>query len=44
VFHPPMGALAAAPAPLDPLLGRVTTFGAAFLLLEAEKPERPTGS
>jgi len=44
VFHPPMGAVAAALAPLDPLVGRVTTFGAAFLLLEAEKPGRRAGS
>jgi SAM-dependent methyltransferase len=44
VFHPPMGAVAAALAPLDPLVGRVTTFGAAFLVLEAEKPGRRAGS
>ncbi len=25
-------------APLDPLLGRATTLGAAFLALEAQKP------
>ncbi len=41
VFHPPLGLAAAALAPLDPLLGRATTFGAAFLALEAEKPASP---
>jgi hypothetical protein len=39
-----MGAIAAALAPFDPLLGRVTTFGAALLVLEAEKPGRRAGS
>jgi ubiquinone/menaquinone biosynthesis C-methylase UbiE len=37
VFHPPLGVAAAAFAPFDPLLGRATTFGAAFLALEASK-------
>jgi SAM-dependent methyltransferase len=41
VFHPPLGLAAAALAPLDPLLGRATTLGAAFLAMEAEKPARP---
>lgn len=43
VFHPPMGTIAAALAPLDPLVGRVTTFGAAFVLLGAQKPGRRAG-
>jgi SAM-dependent methyltransferase len=38
VFHPPLGLAAAALAPLDPLLGRTTTLGAAFVALEAQKP------
>jgi SAM-dependent methyltransferase len=38
VFHPPLGLAAAALAPLDPLLGRTTTVGAAFVALEAQKP------
>jgi SAM-dependent methyltransferase len=38
VFHPPLGIAAAALAPVDPLLGRATTMGAAFLALEAQKP------
>jgi len=38
VFHPPVAIAAAALAPLDPLLGRATTIGAAFLVLRAEKP------
>jgi SAM-dependent methyltransferase len=42
VFHPPLGFVAAALAPLDPLLGRETTVGATFLAMEAEKPARRT--
>lgn len=41
VFHPPLGIAAAALAPMDPWLGRVTTAGAAFLVLEARKRTRP---
>ncbi len=37
-FHPPVGLAAAVLAPLDPLLGRVTTLGASFVAMEAEKP------
>jgi len=40
VFHPPVGLLARAVRPLDPILGRITTLGAAFLGLAAEKPAR----
>jgi len=36
-FYPPSGIAAAALAPLDPWLGRVTTVGAAFLVLEGRK-------
>ena len=35
VFYPPVGELARILAPLDPWLGRVTTFGAAFVALQA---------
>lgn len=37
-FHPPVGLVVAALAPFDPLLGRVTTLGASFVAVEAEKP------
>jgi len=40
VFYPPVGPLARAMRPLDPALGRITTLGAAFLGLAAEKPAR----
>jgi SAM-dependent methyltransferase len=43
VFHPPLGAAAAALAPFDRVLGRATTLGAAFLALEATKPGRDRG-
>ncbi len=43
VFHPPIGLAAVALAPLDPLLGRVSTLGAAFLAMEARKPGRGGG-
>jgi hypothetical protein len=43
VFHPPIGFAAVALAPLDPLLGRVSTLGAAFLAMEARKPGRGEG-
>ena len=35
VYYPPIGTLARILAPLDPWLGRVTTFGAAFVALQA---------
>ena len=35
VFYPPVGLLARALAPLDSWLGRLTTFGAAFIALSA---------
>lgn len=37
-FHPPIGLAAALLAPFDSLFGRVTTLGAAFAAIEAEKP------
>lgn len=39
VYYPPVGILAQVLAPIDPWLGRRTTFGAAFLSLVAEKPD-----
>ncbi len=39
-FHPPVGVAAAVLAPLAPLLGGVTTLGAAFVAVEAEKRGR----
>ena len=44
VFYPPAGLAASVLAPLDPLLGRVTTVGAAFVALAAEKPGVAAGS
>ena len=41
VFYPPVGKLARILAPLDPCLGRVTTFGAAFVALQAVAPGDP---
>lgn len=35
VFYPPVGIFARVLAPLDPWLGRLTTFGAAFIVLRA---------
>lgn len=35
VFYPPVGMFARVLAPLDPWLGRLTTFGAAFIALSA---------
>ena len=35
VFYPPVGLLARALAPIDSWLGRLTTFGAAFVALTA---------
>jgi SAM-dependent methyltransferase len=43
VFYPPAGLAAWLVAPLDPLLGRATTAGAAFVALAAEKPASPRG-
>jgi ubiquinone/menaquinone biosynthesis C-methylase UbiE len=41
VFHPPNAALAGLTAGVDAQLGRLTTFGAAFIALHAHKPARP---
>lgn len=38
VYYPPAGALARALAPVDPWLGRLATFGAAFIALAADRP------
>ena len=38
VYYPPIGLLARVLAPLDPWLGRYSTFGAAFIALSAVKP------
>ena len=35
IFYPPIGELACILAPLDPWLGRVLTFGAVFVALQA---------
>lgn len=35
VYYPPIGAIARALAPVDPWLGRLTSFGAAFIALGA---------
>jgi SAM-dependent methyltransferase len=37
VYYPPVGVLARMLAPLDPWLGRLSTFGAAFIALRAVK-------
>ena len=42
VFYPPFGWAATLMARVDPWLGRCTTFGAAFLVLSAMKPETPS--
>jgi len=41
IFYPPMGMAAQLLAPADRTLGSVTTLGAAFLALSAEKPRHP---
>ena len=41
VFYPPSGAAAGLMAPIDPVLARMTTFGAAFVALKAVKTEAP---
>lgn len=41
VFHPPVGLCARLSAPIDPWLGRRTTFGAAFIALRAVKENGP---
>jgi 2-polyprenyl-3-methyl-5-hydroxy-6-metoxy-1,4-benzoquinol methylase len=38
-FYPPVGAAARVLEPLDPLLGRATRLGAAFVAIAARKPE-----
>jgi SAM-dependent methyltransferase len=38
VFHPPIAFAATALSPLDGVVGRATTIGAAFVALEANKP------
>jgi len=40
VYYPPAGLLARTLAPIDSWLGRVTTFGAAFIALSAVSPDR----
>jgi hypothetical protein len=40
VYYPPLAPLARALAPADPCLARLGTFGAAFLVVEGEKPAR----
>jgi hypothetical protein len=40
VYYPPVGLLARILAPLDSWLGRLTTFGAAFIGLGAVSPDR----
>ncbi len=39
IFYPPASWLARAMAPIDPWLGRRTTFGAAFVALAAARPQ-----
>ncbi len=43
IFYPPTGVAARLLAPADRTLGAVTTLGAAFLALSAEKPRQATG-
>ncbi len=43
VFYPPFGLAARFAAPVDPLVGRFTTAGAAFIALSAIKPDSDTG-
>ena len=43
-FYPPCSMAAQLFAPADPWLGRMTTFGAAFLAVSAEKPPVSNGS
>lgn len=38
VYYPPVGRVARMAAPLDPAMGRVTAFGAAFLAVAGDKP------
>ena len=40
IYYPPCGACARWLAPIDPWLGRQTTFGAAFLAVSAAKPDQ----
>lgn len=39
VYFPPLGGVARALAPIDPLLGRIRAPGAAFLAIAADRPE-----
>jgi ubiquinone/menaquinone biosynthesis C-methylase UbiE len=39
IYYPRVGLLAKLMAPVDPLLGRFTTLGAAFLAVQATKPD-----
>ncbi|MDI9847076.1 class I SAM-dependent methyltransferase [Rhodoblastus sp. 17X3] len=41
VYYPPVGAFARALAPIDSRLGRLTTFGAAFIALGAVSVDQP---
>jgi ubiquinone/menaquinone biosynthesis C-methylase UbiE len=41
VYYPPLGTLARALGPADPWLGRLTSFGAAFVALGATAPGSP---
>jgi SAM-dependent methyltransferase len=41
-YYPPLGAAARVLAPLDPLLGRSTRLGAAFIAIAARHPARPS--
>jgi len=38
VYYPPLGSAARLLAPVDPLLSRLGTFGATFLVVEGVKP------
>jgi ubiquinone/menaquinone biosynthesis C-methylase UbiE len=40
-FYPPVGTAARVLAPVDPYLGRVTRFGAAFVAVAARRPSPP---
>jgi 2-polyprenyl-3-methyl-5-hydroxy-6-metoxy-1,4-benzoquinol methylase len=44
VYYPPCGVAARLLAPADPWLGRITTVGAAFIIVSAEKTVAPIGS
>lgn len=42
IFYPPFSLVARIIAPIDHMIGNVTTIGAAFLVLDATKPEPST--